>query len=158
MKTSWLRVRAAWRRFWAALILQPFQLPLVVALGAIAVVFTIWPEALDHAPIAFEKRGVVHHVWHYSLLAGSFVALYGMFSEAERRLRIEFAGLLTLLVVVALNTIALVADTLAQPPGVESGLGLALRFAVLAGFGVRLYTVIKQPTIHVSLEPRAQER
>jgi len=147
-------MRNTWDRFKAAFLLQPYQLPIVLAAAALAIVFTIWPQALDHAPIAFERRGIIHHIWHYSLFAGSFVALYGMFSESARRLQIEFAGLLTLLVVIALNTIALAADTMTNPPGAESGLGLALRCAVLAGLGGRGYTLLRQPTIHVSLEPR----
>ncbi len=33
---------------WAVMVLMPFQLPLTVAMFAVSVVFTIWPDALQH--------------------------------------------------------------------------------------------------------------
>lgn len=138
-------------------LLHPYQLPLVVSLVVIAVVFTIWPDALDHSPISFETRGIIHHVWHYTLLTGSLVTLYAMlWAHPARRIQAEVIGLLALGATVALNFIALAADTFDGTPAEGSGLGLGLRAALIIGFGLRLYTLVWQPTVQVSIEPRRE--
>ena len=141
-----------WDTMRGTLLLHPYQFPMALVLAGLSIVFAIWPDALEHAPIAFEQRGVIHHVWHYTLLVSSFVTLYGMLSKSRRKIQFELAGLLGLSVVVALNTIALTFDAASTPPGVESGLALALRYAIFVGFLTRMYTMVWQPTIHVSLE------
>lgn len=133
----------------SVLLLNPFQLPLVVGLLLVAVVFTIWPQALDHSPVSFEKRGLVHHVWHYTLLLGSALTLVGMLAAARWRLKAEFVGLVSLIVVAALNMIAL---TSAEGP--TSGFDLALRAAVIVGLSVRAVIVVTEPTVDVSAERR----
>ncbi len=123
------------------LLLRPFEFPLVVVLCALAVVFTVAPEALDHAPISFETRGVIHHIWHYGLMAGSLLTLAGLLSGRDK---IEFAGLLVLIVVIAENLIAVVSDT-----GPVLGLTIAYRSALLTGLAIRAYTLIRRPVIEV---------
>lgn len=130
------------------LLLQPFQLFLVLALATVAVVFTIWPEALDHSPVSFERRGLVHHVWHYSLLAGSVVTLAGMLSAGPRRLRIEFTGLCLLVGVLGVNLVACLADA-SEATNMIPGLDVALRAAVISGLAVRAYIIAAEPTVNL---------
>lgn len=128
------------------LLLQPFQLFLVVALVAVSVVFTIWPEVLEHSPVSFEKRGVVHHGWHYLLLAGSLITLAGMLSASVRRLRLELVGVCLLVGALGVNLVAVLDD-----PGASnvSGLGVALRVAAILGLTTRAYIVATEPTVRI---------
>jgi hypothetical protein len=141
----------------AVALLHPFQLPLVLGLAALAVVFTIWPAALNHTPISFETRGVIHHVWHYSLLAGAVIATVGMFVTHRRRLQIELSGLFLLTGAIVMNLVAVIAQASTIPPTGEeapSGLGMALRAVVIAGLLVRTYTVVREPTVQIpSIRP-----
>lgn len=75
------------------ILLTPFEFVVASLLWLLAVVFTIWPAALEHAPVSFEQRGVVHHVWHFALLAGSSLLLTGLFYAGARRLQVELVGL-----------------------------------------------------------------
>ena len=137
----------------SVLLLNPV-VPLVIALFFIAVTFTIWPSALEHAPISFEKRGVVHHIWHYSLLGGSVLAIYGMFSANMRRLQFEFAGLLLLVTAMAMNLVAQVSLFADQGPAAVAdgvtGFGLGLRAGVLATLLLRLVVLYFEPVVQVS--------
>lgn len=128
------------------LLLNPFQLPLVVGLLVTSIVFTFWPAALDHAPVAFERRGVVHHVWHYALLVGAATTLAGMLSAGTRRLRTELVGLCVLIGAMGINLLAVLADALAAEVAV-SGFTVAVRASIIAGLMVRAYTVIVEPTV-----------
>lgn len=138
----------------SVLLLNPV-VPLVVSVFLIAVVFTIWPEALEHAPISFERRGVIHHIWHYSLLGGSILALYGMFSANLRRLQFEFVGLLMLTTALAMNLVAQVATLIdegsaagGEAAGV-TGLGLALRAGVIVTLALRTAVLYFEPIVQV---------
>jgi hypothetical protein len=136
----------------SVLLLNP-TLPLVLCLFGIAIVFTVWPTALDHAPIGFERRGVIHHIWHYSLLGGSLLALYGMFSANLRRLQFEFAGLLLLVTALSMNFVAQMSVLIAHgessvQEGV-TGLGLALRVAVIATLALRAGVLVVEPVVIV---------
>lgn len=120
-------------------LLHPFQLPVCVCLFVVAIVFTIFPEALEHSPVSFETRGVLHHIWHYALLFGALLVLIGLFlptpaadigplrvkfrsrveviNAAVRKLpwrpnplNVEFAGLVLLALCIALNLVALVVN------------------------------------------------
>ncbi len=139
----------------AVMVLGPFQLPLILALGVVSVVFTIWPDALQHSAISFETRGILHHVWHYSLLVGSVLTLTGMFWTDNRRLRVELSGLFILMGSVMMNLIALVASAAAgnDEEAISSGLGMALRFGVLLGLAFRAFVIVSAPTVTVKPSP-----
>lgn len=136
----------------AVAILHPFQLPLVLVLAVLSIAFTIAPETLNHTPISFETRGIIHHVWHYTLLGGALLALVGMFAAARRRLQIELSGLFLLAAALTMNLVGLftvsaaTATTGDEPP---SGLGMALRVGVIVGLLVRAYTVAREPTVQI---------
>ncbi len=135
---------------WAVMVLMPFQLPLTWAIFAVSVVFTIWPDALQHSPISFETQGLVHHTWHYSLMLGSLLVLVGLFWTSPRRLTVELVGLCVLMGALVMNLIAVVAFAFSPEDGEEpSGLGMAIRVGIILGLGVRAYIVIKEPTVNV---------
>lgn len=134
-------------------VLNPFQLPLTVALFAVSVVFTIWPDALEHSPIAYETQGLIHHVWHYSLLAGSVLVLAGMFGQFGRHLQVELAGLSIIIGAMMVNVLALV-STIGQVDDEPSGFGLALRFGIIAGLIIRAVGIILTPVVTVA--PRSE--
>ncbi len=134
----------------AVTLLHPFQLPLVLALAVLSVVFTVSPETLDHTPISFETRGVVHHIWHYTLLVGSLLATVGMFVAHRRRLQIELSGLFLLTGALAMNLVASIAEaTTTVADGSPTGLGMALRAGVIIGLLIRAYTVAREPTVQM---------
>ena len=88
--------------------------------------FTISPEFLEHSPIGFEQRGVVHHGFHYLILIGGFTLLIGIWSRDPL---LEVLGLWGCGLPVALNLAALLtAENLAN----ESGIDIALRVVLLA--------------------------
>lgn len=130
-------------------LLNPYQLPIVTSLLVVSLVFTFWPEVLEHSPLSFETLGIVHHLWHYALLLGSALTLYGMLSVRRRRLKAELIGLITLIGCLAINVTAMVADALGDAPNDASltGLGLAVRVGILLGFLVRAYIVATEPTV-----------
>jgi hypothetical protein len=114
-------------------------------------VFTIWPQALEHSPISFEKRGVVHHIWHYSLLGGSILSLYGMFSASKLRLQYEFIGLLILTNALLMNLVAQLdtyfdAGPLAVHEGV-TGIGLGARIILVLILLLRMFVLYFEPKV-----------
>lgn len=136
----------------SVLLLNPFELTIAFLMLILTVVFTVWPELLEHSPIGFEKRGFWHHTWHYGLLFGSFMTVWGLLSGGINRLKIELIGVCLLLGGIAINLIAFLtnafeASTLAESE--VSGYDLALRLGLLFGFGVRFYTLIKEPLVQV---------
>ena len=141
----------------SAILLNPAVL-IVMSILVAAAIFTIWPEALEHSPISFEKRGVVHHIWHYALLGGSVLALYGMFSASLRRLQFEFAGLVLLVTAVAMNFVAQVSrlmDQGAASAGEDgvTGFGLCLRVGVIATLALRAWVLVAEPVVQVPVTP-----
>lgn len=128
----------------SVLLLSPYQLPVVTCLFAVTVVFTFWPEALEHTPLSFEARGAIHHVWHYAALAASLLTLVGMFSAQRWRLKAELIGLIGLIGVVGVNLVAFVAASTVETP---NGLDLAFRLGILLGFTVRAVTLVREPTV-----------
>jgi hypothetical protein len=134
----------------SVLLLQPFQFCLAFALWLTAIVFTIWPEALEHAPVSFEQRGIVHHVWHYALLLGTSVLMCGMLSAGRRRLQAELIGLFLLIGCLGLNLTAVLADTVGLHESIVSGLGIAIRAGFLAALLIRVYIVIAEPTVDLN--------
>ncbi len=137
----------------AVMVLAPFQLPLILALGVVSIVFTIWPDALQHTAISFETRGVLHHIWHYSLLFGSVLTVVGMFWTDARRLRVELSGLFILMGSVMMNVIAQVASAAVGGEDGASGLGMALRFGILVGMASRAFVIVAAPVVSVKAPP-----
>lgn len=134
----------------SVLLLNPYQLCIVGALFVVAVVFTIWPETLEHAPISFERNGVIHHVWHYALLASTGAVLWGMFSSSERRLRIELAGVFILAGCVGLNLTAIVFDAVERHGTDVAGFGIGIRAGLLAALLVRAWSLVREPLVDIS--------
>jgi membrane-associated HD superfamily phosphohydrolase len=135
----------------SVVLLQPFQLSLVLALWIVSVIFTVWPQALEHSAISFEQRGIVHHVWHYTLLAASATTLVGMFSAGRRRLQVELIGLCLLVGALGMNLTATVADALSTPTedASLSGIGVATRVAAILGLALRAVIVATEPTVEL---------
>ena len=133
----------------SVLLLNPYQLSVVLTLLAVSVVFTFWPETLEHSPLSFEERGVVHHVWHYTLLVGSLLTLVGMMSVRRWRLKAELIGLVLMIGALGMNLTAMVADALAANSAESSlsGVGIGVRLAVILGHTIRAYTVATEPTV-----------
>lgn len=134
-----------------AVILTNPTVLIAFGLFILSVVFTIWPNALEHAPISFERRGVVHHIWHYSLLGGSMLALYGMFTVGRYRLQYEFFGLLLLVNAMAMNLVAqlslyIESGTASVTDGV-TGIGLGQRFIVIGILLLRMYVLYFEPKV-----------
>lgn len=94
----------------SVLLMNPYQLPIVLCLFGVAVVFTFWPTLLEHSPVSFEARGVVHHAWHYALLSSASLTLVAMFSTRAWRLKAELIGLIGLIGALGMNFVAMVAD------------------------------------------------
>lgn len=136
------------RRVRHALEEYPFQLPVVLSLFMVAVVFTVSPRALDHTAISFETRGIIHHLFfHYALLLGSGAALAGMLLTRGRAWLLELVGLALVEVAMLLNFIATIADDLATAGAPANGLSLALRAGVLLGLLVRVWMILTLPPV-----------
>jgi hypothetical protein len=130
------------------ILLHPFELPLAVCLLAIAVVFTAFPDVLEHSPINFEARGIVHHAWHYALLLGGALTVIGLFAIGPRCLGVELAGLTLLLMCIALNFTALIAGEIdGSGRDALSGMDAALRVAAIVAIGVRMWIIATRPTV-----------
>lgn len=125
----------------------------------VAIVFTLWPDALEHSPIMFETRGAIHHVWHYALMLGAVLTLVGEFWASRRALVVELIGVSILTSAVAMNLAAMVAAALAAEQhvghfeggsmGAPSGFGMALRAGVVAMFIIRSWVLVYQPQVRV---------
>lgn len=139
-----------------ALFLNPYQLSVALALFVVTLVFVMWPEALDHDPIAFQDRGTMHHTWHYTLLVSSFVVLWAMvWAHPAQRVMSEILGLLGVFVAMVLTFIELVA---AQSSGDQpSGLFIGLLSGLILALAIRIYCLIKRPMVQVSVELRREE-
>lgn len=139
--------RLGWPR--AALALNPFLFPLSVSLTTVALVFTFWPDALDHSPIAFETRGFVHHAWHYALLAGAALTLLGILWRGRRQIFIELSGVAILIAVLSMNLLALVAQAYQPGEPAADGLAVTLRVALIVGLCFKAWTIITGPVLLV---------
>ncbi len=133
-----------------AALVNPFETAIVFWLLVVSVMFTFWPQALEHSPISFEDRGVIHHVWHYTLLAGSISATFGLLSKSPWRAWFEIFGLILLAAAVALNLIAVISAGLALPP--LAGWGVTLRIAILTGLVLRVYVLTTEPLVVVPVQ------
>lgn len=133
----------------SVLLMAPFEFCIALSLWLTAIVFTIWPEALEHAPVSFEQRGFVHHTWHYALLFGSSLLMTGMLWAGVRRLQIELVGLFMVIGCLGVNLTAVLADTIATNDPLVSGLGVSLRAGVILGMLIRAFIVITEPTVNL---------
>lgn len=141
------------KRLRTVLLLHPFQVPIMVAMLIVAIVFQISPDTLSHTAVSFETRGIAHHVlFHYPLLFGAAFALAGLLIEGGRVViadltiadLLEIAGLTLVMVALAINLIALVAS------GADlNGLVLATRTGMLAALAARIYILIARPSVIV---------
>lgn len=118
---------------------------LAAALLVVAVIFTVWPEALEHAPVGFETRGIVHHAWHYMLLFGSGAMLAGVVIPDVRA---ELAGLALTISMATMNLTALLSDSLSGDPSAVTtavaGYGIGLRVGLVVGLSLRLWVLTTQ--------------
>lgn len=137
---------------WMVALLYPFETPLVFCMLAVSVVFTFWPDALQHAPVSFEERGFIHHMWHYTLLSGAALAALGLLWETPRRTLVEAIGLVMVACAVTLNLVAILTADLATD-GID-GWRVALRIGVLVGMILRVYILLAEPTVSVSVQTK----
>ncbi len=133
----------------AVALLQPVLVPIILATLVVSIVFTIAPETLNHSPISFENRGIIHHIWHYALLAGSLLATAGLFVVHRRRLQIELSGLCLLIGVFTMNLVALISGSFDPTEDPPSGFGMAIRAGIIVGFLIRAYTLVREPTVQI---------
>lgn len=130
-------------------LLHPFDLPIVLSMLVVAVVFTLFPDTLEHSAVSFENRGIVHHVFfHYALLTGSLLALVGLFNDRPRGRVLKVAGFTALLVAITMNLSALVIDAIQDGTDL-SGLTVGNRGALIVGLAVRIWITLAQPTVAV---------
>lgn len=107
-------------------------LSLGVIFTLLGTAFTVSPEFLEHSPVGFEQRGVIHHTFHYLILLGGFTLVTGVLFR-DRLL--ETVGLWGCVLPVALNLTALLtAGDLRD----ESGVDIALRLVVIFALADRL--------------------
>lgn len=130
-------------------------LPILAALFVIAVTFTITPATLDHSPVAFETRGLVHHGFHYGLLAGALLGLAGALTTNKRGNWLELVGLILVTAAIVMNLTALIADSTHPDGEALSGVGLALRVGAIVQLGVRIWILVTRPTAEINV---ARER
>lgn len=130
----------------SVLLLSPL-LPFIVAIFVVSIVFTIWPEALEHSPVSFEERGIIHHLWHYMLMGASALTLLGMFSARDDALRIELSGLVLLIGALAINFTAIAVDFFQHTQDPVTGLGVGFRAAMIFALTLRAWVIIKDPKV-----------
>ncbi len=135
------RIRAA--------LLRQSPLPILVTLLAVSIVFTLSPEALSHSPVSFETRGIIHHVWHYTLLGGTLLGLLGAVIVDRRSM--ELVGLILVEAALALNLIAIVTFEITGvgPGDAASGLGIALRVGVMAQIATSIWILTTEPLLEL---------
>jgi hypothetical protein len=139
--------------------MNPGTVCITFAILIVAVVFTIWPDVLEHSPIAFETRGVIHHVWHYALMIGAAMTLIGEFGAFRKALVVEMVGVSLLTSAVAMNLAAMVVAAMTLESqghfegggGAPSGLGMALRAGVVAMYLIRTWVLVYQPIVRVQV-------
>lgn len=135
-----------------AMFTNPFESAVAIALFVVCVIFTAFPEALEHAPVGFEDRGIAHHVFHYTLLLGSFLILVGLLLKRGLADELERAGLILTAGALTVNLIGFLgSDQLEDLPGV----GLALRVAVILGLILRAVALTRFPRITVVAADRS---
>jgi len=123
------------------LLLRAPLFALGIAYTILGTLFTIFPDLLNHSPVAFENRGPIHHLWHYTILIGGFALAIGIYI---RNVRVEVMGLWGVGLAVLLNFMALVFEEVSgSDSDALSGVTGATRLAVLAAIAARLYVVLR---------------
>ena len=116
-----------------------FPLTLGVVFTALGTLFTFSPELLEHSPVGFEARGVIHHIWHYTVLIGGMALVIGVWLRDDL---IEALGLAACGLAVLLNTLSISTadyDSIGTSFNTgASGIDIALRVIILVGVIVRL--------------------
>ena len=120
-------------------------LVLAVAFVILGTMFTLWPETLEHSPVGFEKRGGVHHAWHYAILIGGLALLIGLMIHDWA---FEIAGLILCGCAVGLNLASTITagddHFTASLNESVSGFGIALRAVVFTWIVLRLVDVLRR--------------
>ncbi len=135
------------RNMRAVILLYGVELPIIASLFVVSLVFTVWPGALEHSPISFEERGLVHHIWHYGLMAGSGAVLVGMLWNNRKRLKVELMGTVLLIGALGMNLLAVVTD---DGPDTPSGIGIAFRVGAELGLVLRAWIIVSEPIVSMS--------
>ena len=135
------------------MLLHPFEFPLTVCLLIVAGVFLLFPDVLAHSPVSFEVRGVIHHVWHAVLFAGSLLTVIGVFRVGPRGLVWELVGLTMLLGCLGMNLAALVSNEVAASSAGEqlSGIDAVLRVAAMSAIAIRIWIIATRPTVTMTV-------
>lgn len=128
----------------AVILLYGVELPIIASLFVVSLVFTVWPGALEHSPISFEERGLVHHVWHYTLLAGASLVLLGMLWNNRKRLKVELMGTVLLIGATGMNLLAVGTE---EGPDAPNGLSIAYRAGILVGLALRAWIIVSEPVV-----------
>ncbi len=132
------------RNMRAVILLYGVELPIIASLFVVSLVFTVWPGALEHSPISFEERGLVHHVWHYTLLAGASLVLLGMLWNNRKRLKVELMGTVLLIGATGMNLLAVGTE---EGPDAPNGLSIAYRAGILVGLALRAWIIVSEPVV-----------
>jgi hypothetical protein len=136
-------------------LLHPFEFPLTVCLLIVAGVFLVFPDALEHSPVSFEVRGVIHHVWHTMLFLGALLTVIGLFRLGARGLVWELVGLTLLLACLAMNLTALIANELGTATASTgehlSGIDAVLRIAAMSAIAIRIWIIATRPTVTMTV-------
>ncbi len=131
---------------------RPFEFAIAVALFGVCVIFTTFPETLEHAPAGFEDRGIAHHIFHYTLLLGSLLILVGLLLKRGLADEIERAGLVLTAGALTVNLIGFLDSA---PFDELPGVGAALRAAVILGLILRAVALTSFPRIIVVAADRS---
>lgn len=107
-------------------------LALAVVFVVLGTAFTLAPEFLEHSPVGFEARGVVHHAWHYLVLMGGLSLLIGVLMRDRV---FEAMGLVGCGATIVLNLAALLTTVSTAD---VSGMDIASRVVVLSVIMARL--------------------
>ncbi len=128
-----------------AVLLDNITVLLLAVLLAVSVVFIIWSDALDHTPTGFESQGVAHHIWHYTMMGSSALALIGMFGTFRFSLPMELVGKIVLTGCLILNLLAVLTEANTHGGDQPDGVRVALQFGVILVFLLRVYILIFRP-------------
>lgn len=132
---------------------HPAEFCIAWSLFAVSIVFWVTPDALEHTAVAFETRGILHHVWHGVLTAASALILMGLMWSYNKwivKFKVRLLGLLGLFATLLMNLTSAVFDSVTTSgDDMLGGIDFALRVAVITFLTIRIETVAR------SADPRA---
>jgi hypothetical protein len=140
------------KRLRSLLLLFPAEITLAGSLTLLAVIFTVFPEALEHSPVSFETRGWIHHAWHYLLLLAASLTLVSHIRSDPWTARTRLLGLLGLVLALTLNLIAEISADLSNPALRAGGLDIGLRVAAISFLIIRIRMIVNPPTVNVTMD------